>query len=133
MQAYTHRTHELLAATAPSVACGLVVDLREDTGGNMWPMLGGLKPFLGDAALGAFEGRSGQSPKWVAGQGIFINPPATLKAASAKAAVMTMKTTTMRRLMRITIKLSGKLTVHSSELGTLFKFLQSICSSHSKQ
>jgi len=24
--------------------------------------------------------------------------------------------------MRITIKLSGKLTVHSSELGTLFKF-----------
>jgi C-terminal processing protease CtpA/Prc len=80
MQAYTRRTHELLVATAPSVACGWVVDLRENTGGNMWPMLGGLKPFLGDAGLGAFEGRSGKGVSWVAGQGISVDPPATLSA-----------------------------------------------------
>ncbi|HEU5259228.1 MAG TPA: S41 family peptidase [Vicinamibacterales bacterium] len=80
MQAYTRRTHELLVATVPSVACGWVVDLRQDTGGNMWPMLGGLKPFLGDAGLGAFEGRSGKGQPWIAGQGIFIAPAATLNA-----------------------------------------------------
>jgi hypothetical protein len=78
MQAYARRTHELLVATVPSVACGWVVDLRQNTGGNMWPMLGGLKPFLGDASLGAFESRSGKGANWVAGQGIFIDPPASL-------------------------------------------------------
>jgi C-terminal processing protease CtpA/Prc len=80
MQAYTRRAHELLVATAPSVACGWVVDLRQNGGGNMWPMLAGLKPFLGDAGLGTFEGRSGKSPAWVAGRGIGITPPATLNA-----------------------------------------------------
>jgi carboxyl-terminal processing protease len=68
MQAYTRRAHELLVATAPSVGCGWIVDLRQNTGGNMWPMLAGLKPLLGDTGLGTFEGRSGRSPAWVAGQ-----------------------------------------------------------------
>src|SRR5438552_19063652 len=45
-------------------------------------------------------------------------PP--LDCAWAKGAVMTKKTTAMRRLMRITTNLSGKLMVHSSELRTLF-------------
>jgi C-terminal processing protease CtpA/Prc len=80
MQAYTRRAHESLVATVPSVACGWVVDLRQNGGGNMWPMLAGLKPFLGDAGLGTFEGRSGKSPAWVAGKGIDIAPPATLNA-----------------------------------------------------
>jgi C-terminal processing protease CtpA/Prc len=80
MQVYARRTHELLVATAPAVECGWVVDLRQNTGGNMWPMLGGLKPFLGDAGLGAFESRSGKGAPWIAGQGIFIDPPATLAA-----------------------------------------------------
>jgi len=80
MQAYTRRTHKLLVATAPSVACGWVVDLRGNTGGNMRPMLGGLKPFLGDAGLGTFEGRSGKSATWIAGQIVSIDPPATLNA-----------------------------------------------------
>jgi C-terminal processing protease CtpA/Prc len=80
MQAYTRRMHELLVATVASADCGWVVDLRQNTGGNMWPMLGGLKPFLGNAGLGSFESRYGNGPKWVAGQGIDISPPATLNA-----------------------------------------------------
>jgi carboxyl-terminal processing protease len=90
MQVYTRRAHELLVATASSIVCGWVVDLRQNTGGNMWPMLAGLKPFLGDKGLGTFEGRSGKSTAWIAGQGVGIAPPATLNALeSSWVAVLT--------------------------------------------
>ncbi|HWD01096.1 MAG TPA: S41 family peptidase [Amycolatopsis sp.] len=36
--------------------CGWVVDLRDDTGGNMWPMLTVLAPLLGDGVAGSFTG-----------------------------------------------------------------------------
>src|SRR5258708_4162161 len=52
MRTYATRTHEALAGTIASASCGWVVDLRPDTGGNMWPMLAGLKPFLGTSGLG---------------------------------------------------------------------------------
>jgi hypothetical protein len=78
MKAYAVRTHELLAAAVPNVSCGWIVDLRGNGGGNMWPMLAGLKPFLGGAGLGSFEGRDGNGPKWTAGQGVGVEPPAPL-------------------------------------------------------
>src|SRR4029079_934252 len=31
-----------------------IVDLQTNTGGNMWPMLAGLGPILGEGALGGF-------------------------------------------------------------------------------
>ena len=33
--------------------CGWIVDLRQNTGGNLWPMLAGLGPLLGDGELAA--------------------------------------------------------------------------------
>jgi len=78
MKAYAVRTHELLAATVPSVSCGWIVDLRANPGGNMWPMLAGLKPFLGGTGLGSFEGRDGNGPKWIAGTAVGAEPPAAL-------------------------------------------------------
>jgi hypothetical protein len=54
-------------AVAESVRCGWIVDLRSDTGGNMWPMLAALKPLLGDENLGSFEGVFGRSAAWRAG------------------------------------------------------------------
>jgi Peptidase family S41 len=33
---------------------GWIVDLRRNTGGNMWPMLAGAGPILGEGELGAF-------------------------------------------------------------------------------
>lgn len=35
-------------------ACGWVVDLRGNGGGNMWPMFAGIGPLLGDTIAGAF-------------------------------------------------------------------------------
>lgn len=39
--------------------CGWMVDLRHDTGGSMLPMLAGLRPLLGDDALGGFRNAQG--------------------------------------------------------------------------
>lgn len=51
-QAYTDGLFQSLAESAGR-ACGYVVDLRGNGGGNMWPMVTGLSPLLGDSmALG---------------------------------------------------------------------------------
>lgn len=49
---------------AAQVRCGWVLDLRKDTGGNMWPMLQALEPFLADQKLGAFVFADGQAKPW---------------------------------------------------------------------
>jgi C-terminal processing protease CtpA/Prc len=44
--------------------CGWIVDLRENDGGNMWPMLAGIGPILGEGDLGAFVDSYGQKEIW---------------------------------------------------------------------
>ena len=43
-----------IGAIAEQARCGWVVDLRGNTGGNMWPMLNGIGPVLGDGMAGRF-------------------------------------------------------------------------------
>ena len=38
---------------------GWIIDLRGNTGGNMWPMLTGIGPILGDGAVGSFVAADG--------------------------------------------------------------------------
>jgi C-terminal processing protease CtpA/Prc len=45
---------EHLRALMKEVRCGWIVDLRGNTGGNMWPMLAGIGPVLGDGPAGTF-------------------------------------------------------------------------------
>ena len=76
--------------------CGWVVDLREDTGGNMWPMLAGLDPLLGTAPFGSFRSPSGRQTFWIRGNGDIrpgpaatAQPPAfSLRRAGAPVAVL---------------------------------------------
>ena len=90
MRAFATRAHEALSATMRSAKCGWVLDLRENGGGNVWPMLAALKPLLGDAVLGTFEGPRGSGTKWIAGSGVGADPPTSLKALqSAWVAVLT--------------------------------------------
>jgi carboxyl-terminal processing protease len=44
--------------------CGWIVDLRGNTGGNMWPMLQGLSPILGDEVPGYFVTGEGKWTAW---------------------------------------------------------------------
>nr|WP_225563089.1 S41 family peptidase [Rhodanobacter sp. DHG33] len=57
---------DAIAKLAPQARCGWVVDLRGDTGGNMHPMLAGLRPLLGDGALGGFRYADGHLDSFAA-------------------------------------------------------------------
>ena len=43
---------------------GWIVDLRANTGGNMWPMLAGIGPVLGEGIVGYFIGPDGSAQSW---------------------------------------------------------------------
>lgn len=57
-RSYANTLFDQLAAAAPS-ACGYVLDLRGNVGGNVWPMLAGLSPLLGDGNLGGERNAAG--------------------------------------------------------------------------
>ena len=64
---YVTQLHASLTAVRRDASCGWVLDLRNNAGGNMWPMLAGLNPFLGDSPLGFFVARDGsRSAPWKA-------------------------------------------------------------------
>jgi len=44
---YASTLHDLARAAAAAEVCGWVIDLRDNGGGSMFPMLAGLRPFLG--------------------------------------------------------------------------------------
>ena len=71
-------------------SCRWILDLRANGGGNMWPMLGGLRPFLGEGGLGSFVSAQGSSPPWHARDQVDIAPPLVLAPLeSAYVAVLT--------------------------------------------
>ncbi|WP_312681724.1 S41 family peptidase [Stenotrophomonas chelatiphaga] len=45
---------------------GVIVDLRVNSGGNMWPMVSGLLPLLGEGNIGAFRDADGKVSPWKA-------------------------------------------------------------------
>ncbi len=48
-------------------ACGFVVDLRGNTGGNSWPMLTGLSPLLGQGRIGGSQAPGFDDGSWLRG------------------------------------------------------------------
>lgn len=57
---YVDSLHAHLGALDRGISCGWIVDLRQNTGGNMWPMLAGIGPLLGAEVVGSFtEGQPG--------------------------------------------------------------------------
>jgi hypothetical protein len=61
--------HDAVRALQEGGACAWIVDLRANGGGNMWPMLAGIGPLLGDTIVGSFGGRP-SSPRWYYKDGI---------------------------------------------------------------
>lgn len=64
VEAYVAGLREGLADAEREGACGYVVDLRRNPGGNMWPALLGLQPLLGEGVVGAFRTRDGTLSRW---------------------------------------------------------------------
>jgi carboxyl-terminal processing protease len=80
---------------------GWVVDLRRNTGGNMWPMLAGVGPIVGAGELGAFVFPEAQEP-WTyrAGQALLgayvlaqVEQPYDLRRQLPPVAVLTSRLT----------------------------------------
>lgn len=72
---------------------GWIVDLRGNTGGNMWPMVSGASPLLGDGTIGYFIDYEGNTSPWilkngVAG-GIVVSAPYQVINSKLKVAVLT--------------------------------------------
>jgi carboxyl-terminal processing protease len=56
---YAADVRRILADLETQNPSGWIVDLRGNTGGNMWPMLTGIGPILGDGAVGSFVAAGG--------------------------------------------------------------------------
>ena len=62
-RSYARIVHDGIRDLRAQGACGWVVDLRVNSGGNMWPMLAAIGPVLGEGEAGAFVG-SGRRTAW---------------------------------------------------------------------
>lgn len=63
--------------------CRWVVDLRGNTGGNMWPMVAGVGPILGEDTVGFFVDPDSLVQTWIYGDGAATLDGATIAGASA--------------------------------------------------
>ncbi|MES2304865.1 MAG: S41 family peptidase [Gemmatimonadota bacterium] len=61
--------HSAIATLSSSGVCGWIVDLRDNGGGNMWPMLAGIGPLLGDSLVGSF-GTANEASFWYYQHGV---------------------------------------------------------------
>lgn len=61
---FATRIAERIRDVSSDEICGWVVDVRGNTGGNMWPMLQGLFPLLGEGVPGYFVYPDGTWSEW---------------------------------------------------------------------
>ncbi|HYW10979.1 MAG TPA: S41 family peptidase [Longimicrobium sp.] len=96
--AHAMEYHALLRKLDSPSVCGWIVDLRNNRGGNMWPMLVGIGPILGEGTAGAFVDADGQRLRWgyVTGGAMHdgrlyfpIDNPYTLRRPDPPVAVLT--------------------------------------------
>ncbi len=64
MTRFAAETQALIRSLDQAVSTGWIVDLRENAGGNMWPMIAGLGPLIGEGVLGAFVAPDGKQGTW---------------------------------------------------------------------
>jgi hypothetical protein len=62
--------------------CGWIIDLRDNGGGNMWPMLKGLDPLLGTGPFGYFVQTDGSTQAWQRSAGNIFPAPEMLPPSS---------------------------------------------------
>ncbi|MFD5740741.1 S41 family peptidase [Streptomyces massasporeus] len=64
LQQYVREGRDAVAKADRPNACGWVIDLRRNRGGNMWPMLAVVGPILGDGDVGSFVDADGKKTVW---------------------------------------------------------------------
>lgn len=92
--AFASQIRSALRAQAGNGTCGWVIDLRGNMGGNMHPMLAGLRDLLGEGELGYFVNREGRKPWYAMGNGkaLLVDAPVAVlidqRTASSGEAVL---------------------------------------------
>ncbi|HEY4049684.1 MAG TPA: S41 family peptidase [Acidobacteriaceae bacterium] len=59
---YAADVRRILTDLSNQKAQGWIIDLRGNTGGNMWPMITGIGPILGEGVVGSFVAADGKIP-----------------------------------------------------------------------
>lgn len=88
-----------IASADSAGVTGWIVDLRQNTGGNMWPMIAGLSPLLDEGLLGSFVDPTGAKIDWELRAGLLyyngddlvipIEEPYRVRALQPRVAVLT--------------------------------------------
>ena len=63
-QDFADRLHKVVIDLDAQKPTGWIIDLRGNGGGNMWPMLAGIRAVLGEGSLGAFVSADGARTSW---------------------------------------------------------------------
>ena len=66
---YATEIQEIIRQIDKDSPCGWIVDLRQNIGGSMWPMLAGIGPILGEGRAGAFVSPDGEQIGWTYTEG----------------------------------------------------------------
>ncbi|WP_244207364.1 S41 family peptidase [Streptomyces swartbergensis] len=98
---YVREGRAAVAKANRPTACGWVIDLRRNRGGNMWPMLAVAGPILGDGDVGGFVDAKGKKSVWsiekgspfVDGESQGWGASTPIGAGSAPVAVLTSRST----------------------------------------
>ncbi len=61
LKAYADSLQRLIATLDTDKTAGWIIDLRDNDGGNCWPMLAGVGPLIGEGTCGYFMGRDGSN------------------------------------------------------------------------
>lgn len=85
--AYAEAGRGVLAELDRRKPCGWIIDLRHNTGGNMWPMLTALQGLLGDKPYGFWVDGDGRQFPWQ--QDAVLPPESRLQNGARPVAVLT--------------------------------------------
>lgn len=101
--AFADSLQALIRSVDASRPCGWIVDLRDNDGGDMWPMLAGIGPILGEGVAGSMKYPDGTDQVWwyrAGGSGWADEPyvqmkgePYTLHVSNVPVAVLVSGTT----------------------------------------
>jgi len=80
---------DAIGKIAPDARCGWIVDLRHDGGGNMRPMLMGVRPLLGTPPWGSFRDAAGHLSPLRVGRPLEVSVPTGPNLSAARVAVLT--------------------------------------------
>ncbi len=101
-RAFAENLHQIIREQDTPENIGWIVDLRPNTGGNMFPMLAGIGPILGEGIAGYFIGPNGEERSWSYSEGtsfsgqvpiVQVQNPYTLFNENPKVAVLLDKAT----------------------------------------